>query len=593
MIKQRLRNLFLKTPRTCFSRFPLALAASLAAAIAAVLINHDSDLHFSDAVEGRLVRVLLVWPFALFGNVAWTLRCGFRGGARTPGLLVLAAAVIAGWFLLPAQAQTAGDGFWIAYGFAAAAWLFGACAVSSTRRDDPPLWEAAWSITLAGFMATLSAMVLAGGINAALFSMEKLFGLNVDGNWYFDVVQIGFFLAAPITAFLWLPHPFGMARTQPGWMQGAVRLILIPLCALYALILFSYIAKIAVTARWPDGWVSMPTLVFAAIGLIAYLIVRAGADETGGRRAVLFRRLFPALLVPLALVLLLAMRVRVQEYGFTAWRVAGCYLGVWILGFGLLYSMRPSTATWWIAASLAALLAVAAAGPASLNAVALRSQQARVEGILDRLGVWERDAGDRVLEVSGRDGADLKSALQYLLAAQHLRGLPPRVAERWNEHRRKNTDEKLPERTWQWRREADSVLTALGICITNPDGRYFTVRCNGEPLPLEGASSMYIIKPYSSGEALFSMKNGIELLADGRPVATREIEAFARALDDRQRQSGENTLVLPPEQMTVRFAHDGKNYRAIFMELTHNGRREVPEHQQFQNWSGITVILEE
>ena len=151
-------------------------------------------------------------------------------------------------------------------------------------------------------------------------------------------------------------------------------MILTPLCVLYAVILFAYIGKIALAAKWPDGWVAMPTLVFAALGLVGYLIARPARDMTDERWAGWFCRLFPAVLLPLSVVLLLAMRIRVVEYGFTEWRAAGVFLGGWLLAFALGYTVWPKISPWWTTTTLAILLAVATAGPFSLNAIAIRSQ---------------------------------------------------------------------------------------------------------------------------------------------------------------------------------------------------------------------------
>ncbi len=134
-------------------------------------------------------------------------------------------------------------------------------------------------------MATLAALILAGGVNAALVSVEKLFALRIRSRVYMDVVTAGFFLVGPVTAFAWLPHPFGAAQPQPAWIKGAARVLLTPLGLLYALILFAYVGRIAFAARWPDGWVALPTLLFAAVGLAGYLIARTARDRDAERWA--------------------------------------------------------------------------------------------------------------------------------------------------------------------------------------------------------------------------------------------------------------------------------------------------------------------
>lgn len=592
-MKKSIRDLFHQWPRLSLRRFPLGLAASLAAAEAAIALNHIPHDELTEVLEGRLARVLLLWPFALFGNVACTLRAESRHRSSWPGLAGLLLLLIAGWFLLPANVTFCGDAFWIAYGFGLAAWLAATATLTSTPKGTPTLWDTGWSIVQAAFMATLAAMLLVGGINAALFSIEKLFGLNIDSEYYFDMAMTGFFVIGPLTAFTWLPRPFGEACPQPVWIKGAARILLLPLCSLYALILILYLAKTAIQAHWPDGWVAMPTLIFAAIGLIVYVIIRQTRKTTPERWATGFCRLFPVVLIPLSLVLLAAMHVRVHEYGFTEWRVAGIYLGGWILLLALFFTVRQDASTWWIAASLTLLLAAAAVGPVSLGTISVRSQQARVLEALDALGVWGRPQTAAPIEIRGPDATELKSSLQYLLNSYRSNGLPPRVAERWSAYRKRLDIKTWPKYSWQWRNEADAVLAALGIIVISDDPVYFTIHCNDEPLPLGNASQIHIIRYGQHTNALFSLNNGIQLMAKGQPVATNETEAFIQHIKELQKQAESTHMFLSPENMAFQFEYEGKQYRILFTELTHSGCRQEAEFGSYKNWNGITLIIEE
>jgi hypothetical protein len=414
-------------------------------------------------------------------------------------------------------------------------------------------------------MATLSGGVIAGGINLALFSIDNLFGVSVESEVYLDVMLAGFFLVGPLAAFIWLPGEDEPFATLPKWIEGAVRIILIPLCALYALILFLYIGKIALVAQWPDGWVAMPTLIYALIGLIVFLVLREENTQENRVWPVWFCRLFPIVLLPLTIVLLLAMRVRVLEYGLTGWRAAGLYLGAWLFVYAVVYSARPRISVWWIGGSLALLLGVAAVGPGSLNAVARRSQLARVSETLNELGVWQRPMGEPLLEVQGEQGRELASSLEYLMRTYGMAGLPGDVAERWRTWREQEGEKEIARREWRWIK-ADGVLEALGLRVVDADAhRYVTIRCH-DALPIEGWSYAVVGGGYQSTKQYFRMDDDFRLLADGQPIATQQTARLMRTLDSLVEEAGSNEVEVTSELFSLRFSDAGKEYKLLIAD---------------------------
>lgn len=574
------RSRALQFPVWCMRRFPVGLLFSVAAAGCAILLNH---MHggLSDQFEDTLSRVLYLWPFALFGNVAWVLRCEVRKKNHLPGLGALCLLLVVGWFMLSYGLDDSLSGFWFVYWPALLGWLFLLFTSATRRAGDPSLCRLGWSVLLSAFMATLSAAVMAGGLNLALFSIDNLFGISVNSKVYFDVMLVGFFLVGPLAAFIWLPGRDESFVALPKWIVGAVRIILIPLCVLYALILFIYIGKIALMAQWPDGWVAMPTLIFAAIGMVVYLVLRDvyTLEERGGW-PVWFCRSFPMVLLPLTIVLLLAMRVRVLEYGFTGWRTAGLYLGGWLFLFAVVYTARPRLSAWWIGMSLAVLLGMGAGGPVSLNTVARRSQQARVNQILDELDVWQRPAEAGRLEVSGAQGKNLVSSLQYLTRTYGMDGLPTKVAERWQTWRKQEGKEPIGEREWR-RFRADDVIDALGLRVVDTDSnRYITIQCK-DGLDIGGWHYATAGGGYQRVNEYFRLDNDFQLLADGQPIATQQAARLAQALNVLIAQTDNNDIDVPPEQFSFQFSDADQEYMLLIADpvIRWKGREEEISYQ--------------
>ena len=212
-------------PGLSLKRVPVALTASLLALIAAITLHHRRDWGLPESIEGNLFRALLLWPFALFGSVGLALRGESQGGMRKRrpvdlGQLLLIPALFIGYLLLPAQPQDQMPAFWFRYTLMTASLLFLTLGLPARRQGTPDLWDSAWPILLSGFMATLTAMLVVGGVNLALVSIDKLFGVRIDDDLYVEIFFAGFFLLGPITAMAWLPHPFGARVAQPGWLRS-------------------------------------------------------------------------------------------------------------------------------------------------------------------------------------------------------------------------------------------------------------------------------------------------------------------------------------------------------------------------------------
>ncbi len=599
-------------------RFPLGWLASIAAAIAAISMNHKHQLGMSDIVEGYLFRVLLLWPFAVFGNIALGLRAERNKGSSLVQQLALLVMLVVAWFLLPPSSAATTESFWFGYGAAVVTIIIASVVVPVRRIGEPGLWDAGWPMAQAIVMATFTAIIAAGGINAAIFSIERLFAVKINHRTYFDVVMTGFFLIAPVTAFAWFPAPFGAAQSQPGWLKGAVRILLVPLSLLYALILFAYIARIALAARWPDGWVALPTLVFAVIGLTGYLIARTARDRASERWAIWYCRILPIALIPVAIVLLMAMQVRIADYGFTEWRTIGLFLGVWILGFAACFAARPNISVWWVAASLGVTTLLAVPGP---SAISRFSQAARLERRLEHLG-FHQEQGE-TLKVSKEDRDDLRSVIEYILSHHGKEALPRQIAEQWDKYLEARQLQPPPPvrvrpRYYNARSQADEVLEALGIESDKSSAPSWLVfSCESTPMQLGNWTELRVFQPNAfpkqvlssddsrkdaplSESALLWVNNELEVMTQSNQVvAAKERAAFIDSLEQHIADviaSGTAISVeitMPPELLGYGFSHEGQDYRIQFFRVSRSqsARSAKPLISLSYNYNGAVLLI--
>ncbi|MBP1654321.1 MAG: hypothetical protein H6Q28_877, partial [Bacteroidetes bacterium] len=237
--------------------------------------------------------------------------------------------------------------------------------------------------------------------------------------------------------------------------------ILIPLVAVYVLILYAYAFKIIAAWEWPEGWVGNLVLGFSVTGILALLFVYPIRDREENRWIrTIWRWYFPALL-PLTILLLLAIWRRVSEYGITPNRYFVMVMGLWLTGLVVYFALKRSRNIALIPLTFLALTLAATVGPWGALAVSERSQRGRLEEMLIRHNILQ---GGSIVPAQGRipsdEAAEISSVVQYLCTMHGPELLRPWFGER--------LDSLIADSSagrWQGRGEkaAQKIVTAMGV----------------------------------------------------------------------------------------------------------------------------------
>jgi Domain of unknown function (DUF4153) len=391
-------------------RFPWPLAAGLVAAIAAIVgVDAGADEEF-------WARLTLVAMLAIPLTTALSLlaeRNGWSGLKRTGPLALGVLALI--WFFQtwdsPEQKHLL-----IRY--------LQLSAVVHLMVAFLPFWgtpehRGFWTYNRRLFEGFLRAVVFSGvlfvGLAIALGALDKLFGVDVEGETY---IRLWFFMAFLINTWIFLagvPDDLDADEDDayPRALKVFTQYILTPLVAVYLLILLAYLVKILVTGTWPSGWIGYLVSSVAVTGILGFLLVhplRARATEGWIRT---YSRWLYVGLIPAAAMFLLAVWQRVQPYGLTELRFLGLLLGGWLLGIAVLYTIRREAGIRIIPVSLAIIALVTAFGPLSATSMSVRSQEGRVRRILEANQLAEGAATGR--EISPEDRKEMSEALRFLL----------------------------------------------------------------------------------------------------------------------------------------------------------------------------------
>lgn len=216
------------------------------------------------------------------------------------------------------------------------------------------------------FITVLFTAVIAGGISAIIFAIHSLL-FEVNYKVTSHALNVVYSLFAPIFFLSFTPfYPGKMdaekvdeelsertayiqrAISCPKNLSVLISYIIIPLTAVYTVILVIYVTLNISGDFWTKNLLE-PLLVSYAITVILVYILSSNLEN---KFAVLFRKVFPKLLVPIVLFQTVASVLKIQEVGITHGRYYVIMFGVFAVIAGLIFSFLPVRKNGYIAAVL-------------------------------------------------------------------------------------------------------------------------------------------------------------------------------------------------------------------------------------------------
>jgi hypothetical protein len=252
--------------------------------------------------------------------------------------------------------------------------------------DDLSFWNYQQQISTGFFLASLSGLLLGGGLTIAVLSINYLFDSKISGDIFKYIWFFATLVYAPFNMLSWVPEKFTVdardCHAAPG-LPFILNWILAPLAMLYFFILYGYGAKILFEWGLPRGNVTYMVTGFGALGILTYISGWIMRDTGSTLLRYLYKHFFSMLILPVIL-LAVGIYVRIDQYGWTEDRYSVVMLAVWMGFVALLYTLRPSTPLKILMISLLVFLLLGSLGPWSVYSVSNASQYARLEALLVR-----------------------------------------------------------------------------------------------------------------------------------------------------------------------------------------------------------------
>jgi len=248
--------------------------------------------------------------------------------------------------------------------------------------------DAFWQYTKTLFLRLMTTylftMILYAGLSLALFALDVLFGVDVDGKLYLYLFIILCGIFAPVFFAGGLSSDYSFYEKEllyPKALKFLVQNILVPLVILYMLILYVYAGKIIVLWQFPKGWVTNLVLSFSIPGLISFFLIYPLKDS-GNKFISGFFRLYFWLMLPLILLLFIAIFKRVNAYGITELRYYVIIIAAWLAFISVYFIINKHKNLKIIAVSFFILAVISSFGPWGAFSISRKSQIHRFEKLL-------------------------------------------------------------------------------------------------------------------------------------------------------------------------------------------------------------------
>ncbi|MDD2215993.1 MAG: DUF4153 domain-containing protein [Eubacteriales bacterium] len=267
--------------------------------------------------------------------------------------------------------------------------------------------------------------ILFGGVSIIIRTIDLLL-FNVDYTAVAHTANIIFILFAPIYFLSLIPVYPGVEDWEkkevvdkraycPRFLEILISYIIIPLIAVFTIILLVYIIINIREDFWKDNLLE-PMLVSYSITVILVYIL---ASRQQNKFALFFRRVFPKVLVPIVLFQAISSVLKLGDMGVTHMRYFVILYGIFAMASGILLSFLPIRKNGVIAAMLIVFAVISILPPVDAFTVSRASQTGILKEVLVRNDMLVNNSIRPKEGISGKDKQIISEAVTYLSMMQY------------------------------------------------------------------------------------------------------------------------------------------------------------------------------
>lgn len=240
------------------------------------------------------------------------------------------------------------------------------------EKNDVSSWNFALSSLGLFVTANIMGSIMSGGLCLLLFSLQKLFGLDIDTRGYGYITILCNVLLAMMLFLGLLPKGKAKHDRKPltgSFLNTAAHYLFLPLMAAYLLVLYVYAAKIIVSWELPNGWVSW--LVTALmIGCIAIeFSIYPTRMALPGKWNERIARWLPMLVLPMLVLMSVGIARRFNDYGITINRLYLTTFNIWCYGVCIGLFLTKAKRINWIPISFSIIFLLTSVLPVNFASI--------------------------------------------------------------------------------------------------------------------------------------------------------------------------------------------------------------------------------
>lgn len=255
------------------------------------------------------------------------------------------------------------------------------------------------------------------GIGVILKALVILFDINIASVIYTEIFIFILGFIMPSVFFLMI-NDQDKRENYPQLIINIINYIVMPVMAIYTIILYAYGIKILINWSFPTNVVGYLVMIYAIISLIILYFTK---NMTLKPMVNKFLNIYPYLLMVPMLMMLASFMIRIGAYGITESRYFG--LLTFILVIGTIIILRELKQVKYMLYLLIILLLIATCGPLSSSSLSKYSQGKRIEAILKRNNMLNDNNIIVNKNVSLRDQNQVIQILEYYEANYSFKDL--------------------------------------------------------------------------------------------------------------------------------------------------------------------------
>lgn len=203
------------------------------------------------------------------------------------------------------------------------------------------------------------------------------------------------------------------------FLEGLVSYIIIPITAIFTVILLLYMVMNITGDFWKDNLMEPLLVTYSITVIIVYLL----ASEISSKAATYFKRIFPKVLIPVVLFQTISSILKIGELGITSGRYYVIMFGIFASISAVIFSIRPNHKSNIIAPILIILSLVSILPPVDAFTISKRNQINRLTDVLEENDMLKDDKIVANSKLNEEDRQIIINSVRYLSRMNYFKDI--------------------------------------------------------------------------------------------------------------------------------------------------------------------------